>query len=155
MKEKNNKKYFFYLALALAIILFFWRLNHLLKQTGDNSIVIGGQKIMLEVAKNDKEHYQGLSGRDFLCQKCGMLFIFKDDNPKSFVMRDMNFPLDIIWLNHEKILKIDRNLSPEGKKPQHLYSSPPGTFYVLEINGGASDRFGFEVNDPFFLKLND
>jgi uncharacterized membrane protein (UPF0127 family) len=34
-------------------------------------------------------------------------------------MRNMLFPLDIIWINDDEIIKIDKNLPPEGDKPEN------------------------------------
>lgn len=92
----------------------------------------------VELATNSMEHYKGLSNRDFLCPDCGMLFLFDRKQNLNFVMREMNFPLDIIFIADRKILNIHENLEPEGKNPENLYSSLGKADAVLEINANKA-----------------
>lgn len=110
-------------------------------------------KITVELAQNDAEQYRGLSDRKSLCQTCGMLFVWTDYDLRTFVMRDMNFPLDIIFIADNKIMKIASNLWPEGNPPQNIYSSDVPVNYVLEINGGLTDRYGIEVGDEVTINI--
>src|SRR3989338_4766663 len=61
-------------------------------------IVMNGQSVIVELAQTPEARKQGLSGRQNLCETCGMLFIFPENNRYTFWMKEMNFPLDIIWL---------------------------------------------------------
>ena len=99
------------------------------------TLVLGTQPIKVEVVTTDQEMYQGLSGRTKLCSNCGMLFTFSKASRQTFVMRQMNFPLDIIWLNHGKFIGVNANLTPE-KEPYTLYQSPAPVDQVLEVNAG-------------------
>ncbi|MEI7619998.1 MAG: DUF192 domain-containing protein [Candidatus Falkowbacteria bacterium] len=110
-------------------------------------------KITIELAKNEAEQYQGLSNRKSLCQNCGMLFMWDDYDVRNFAMRNMNFPLDIIFITDQKIVKIESNLSPEGAAPQNNYSSDVPVNYVLEINGGLTDRYGIAVGDEVLVNI--
>ncbi|MDD5291486.1 MAG: DUF192 domain-containing protein [Patescibacteria group bacterium] len=101
-------------------------------------IKINGAEIKAEIAKTPIEQYRGLSGRDSLCGDCGMLFIFPNKIERTFVMRDMLFPIDIIWIDDVKIVKIDKELPPPAPGPLDLkkYKSGQPVNYVLEVNGG-------------------
>lgn len=110
-------------------------------------------KITLELAKSETEKYQGLSNRKSLCQNCGMLFVWPDYEVRNFTMRNMNFPLDLIFITDQKIIKIESNLLPEGSTPQNNYSSNIPVNYVLEINGGVSDRYGITVGDEVLINI--
>lgn len=110
-----------------------------------------GRTFQLEIASNPLKQYQGLSNRSSLCQDCGMLFIFLDFSPKSFVMREMNFPLDIIFIKDNVIDKIYYNLPPEGRAPEHIYSSNGPVNLVLELNAGEANRLGLSEGDEIIF----
>jgi len=105
----------------------------------EQEITVGGKKIQVEVARTAKAQYLGLSNREELCGDCGMLFVYPDQKVRFFVMRDMNFPLDIVWISGNKIVKIDREALPEGKNPTSAYQSRSAVDLVLEVNGGFCD----------------
>lgn len=110
-------------------------------------------KISIELAQSDNEKHQGLSDRKSLCQNCGMLFVWPDYDVRDFVMRNMNFPLDIIFIADQKIVKIENNLLPEGETPENIYSSEVPVNYVLEVNGGLTDRYGITVGDEVVISI--
>jgi uncharacterized membrane protein (UPF0127 family) len=107
-------------------------------QDKEGYIEINNKKIYIDIADDFSSRYMGLSGRDNLCPDCGMLFVFKDRGEKTFVMRDMNFPLDIIWIKDKKIVKIDKNLPPDNDENLEKYNSQSKVDFVLEVNGNFS-----------------
>lgn len=116
-------------------------------------IEIENKKInLVGIADTPQERYTGLSFRESICPDCGMLFSFDDKKNRTFVMRDMEFPLDIIWISDKKIVKIHKNLEPEGHNPKNLYSSDTPVDSVLEVNGGFSEINNIEVGDK--LKIH-
>ena len=60
-------------------------------------------------------------------------------------MRNMNFPLDIIFIKNDTIVEILENLEPEGNDPKAIYSSKQPVNNVLEINAGISKQYGFKI----------
>ena len=139
-------KYFviFFIALAAAVIFFFYPKKI---SNSNNEIIINDLKIKIEVAGDPYSRYRGLSGREELCANCGMLFVFPWQAKQTFVMRRMKFPLDIIWIKGDTIVKIDKNLPPEGAIPKNFYSSGEPVDYVLEVNGGFTDRNNIKTGD--------
>lgn len=106
-------------------------------------IKIEGMTVKVEVAKTDSERAKGLSNRETLEEKSGMVFIFNENSKPVFWMKDTKIPLDIIWINDNKITGIERNVQPEpGKNDNDLrrYPAPGPVDYVLEVNGGFSDK---------------
>jgi hypothetical protein len=83
-----------------------------------------------------------------------MLFIFSDSQNRTFWMKNMLFPLDIIWINDGKIVNISRNLPPEGDLPSNKYHSGRPADHVLEINSGLSDKLHFKPGDNVNIKLS-
>jgi len=116
-------------------------------------IIIKNQIINAEVVSKSSEMYQGLSERQNLCESCGMLFKFSDSAERDFVMRKMNFPLDIIFINQGQIIKIAANLPPEDDQPKIVYSSDEPVDQVLEIKGGEASRYDLKVGDLVAVKL--
>lgn len=156
MSNILNFKNLFRLALLLILasifIIFFTKKLY----NYDNYIKINLTTIKIEIANTPELKYQGLSGRKSLCANCGMLFIFKNKTRPTFVMRQMYFPLDIIWIEDDSIKQIDKNLSPEGEQPINFYQSQEDVNYVLEVNAGYSDKNNIKVGDKieFFIKNN-
>jgi uncharacterized membrane protein (UPF0127 family) len=111
------------------------------------TLSINEKKINIEIASSDNDQYRGLSNRESLCDNCGMLFNFSDHDERTFVMRDMKFPLDIIFINDNKIINIASDLAPEGNKPTRTYSSQGKANRVLEVNGGYCDKNSIKVGD--------
>lgn len=108
---------------------------------------IGGQRIKAELALTPAQKFKGLSGRKELCSNCGMLFVFEKAEERVFVMRNMEFPLDIIWINNEKIVKIDENAPPEGGDWKKEYSGGSPVDMVLEVNGGFCRKHDIQVGE--------
>lgn len=142
---KNNVRFFIYLLILGCIGAFLFL--YLFFRKRDGYITINGNKIAVEIADNALSHYQGLSNRDYLCENCGMLFIFKNKDKRDFVMRNMKFNLDIIWINGDKIIGISKNLEKEGGNPKVIYGSKMPVDLVLEVNAGFCDRYGIKEGD--------
>ncbi|MEA2064974.1 MAG: DUF192 domain-containing protein, partial [Patescibacteria group bacterium] len=121
------KKIFF---LFLIIIL----LAGCTKKEQNHYLKIKGQNIKIELADNEQKRKYGLSGKNNLCDNCGMLFVFDKKDFRSFWMKDMKFSIDIIWINDDKIVQIIKNAKlPKGKNIP-TYNSDKKINYVLEVN---------------------
>jgi len=121
------------------------------KKVDIKEYVLNHKVINLEIAQTPAEHFQGLSDRQDLCSACGMLFVFRDLEIKTFVMRRMNFPLDIVWIKNDKVIGINQNLPPEGLEPIAKYSSPEPVDMVLEIPAGQADYY--QLSEGTILNL--
>lgn len=105
-----------------------------------------GVDILVRVADTEKTRMQGLSGVEQLGITEGMWFVFPQVGYYAFWMKDMNFPIDIIWID-ENFIIIDRvvNVSPDTY-PKTFTSSGP-VKYVLEIPAGTADLHGFTIGE--------
>jgi len=102
---------------------------------GAGEVSIEGKTFKVEIADNDIERAKGLSGREFLAQGHGILFIFPQPGVYGFWMKDMNFSIDIVWLDEDlKVVGIEQNVGPETF-PQTFYP-PVHIKYVVEVNAG-------------------
>lgn len=114
---------------------------------------IAGQKYKLLIAKDDKSRQVGLSNRKSLNADTGMLFVFDKKGIYSFWMKNTLIPLDMIYINDDKIVYIVKNAPSEKNSttPLPIYTPTAESNYVLEINGGLSDKNKFKVGDKVTL----
>ena len=113
-------------------------------QANTKPIKIGDMEINVEVAKTNDEKSKGLSNRTSLDEKSGMIFVFDQNSKPSFWMKDTLIALDLIWINDNKIIAINKNVKPEpnvSSRELKKYPAPSEIDYVLEVNSGFSDKF--------------
>ena len=53
----------------------------------------------MDVADTPEKRFQGLSGRPVLEEGTGLLFIFQEERKHTFWMKDIRFPLDMVWIS--------------------------------------------------------
>lgn len=107
------------------------------------------QYLKLEIADNDYERETGLMYRDAMDDDQGMLFIFDNEEPRGFYMKNTNIPLDLIFLNSQnKIVSIAKNAQPQSLET--ILSEVPAQ-YVLEVNAGLSDEWNLTEGDSLII----
>lgn len=146
----------FALLMALLLLIFAYKTHSnrtALKQ--EASIKVGQTEINIEIADTDSEKAKGLSGKPFLGENEGMLFIFPTKSQPSFWMKDMLIPLDMIWITDGKITYIHENVPtpmPEQTNANlPLYRPPEPINYVLEVNAGFAQKHGVKAGDSIDL----
>lgn len=102
----------------------------------------GVQRLSVEVADDEKEREVGLMFRKSMPDDVGMLFMWPDIAMRSFWMRNTYIPLDLIYIQRGKIVRII-----PWAKPFDETSLPSGepVDVVLEVNGGWTARRGVSV----------
>jgi uncharacterized membrane protein (UPF0127 family) len=96
------------------------------------------------IASTSASRQQGLSGRISMAPDEGLLFIFPTAGDYGFWMKDMNFPIDIVWIDADrKVAGISENLLPESYPTN--YFPPKNIVYVLELNAGAAQKAGLKT----------
>lgn len=121
------------------------------KYAYNHKISIKNQNLMVEIADSPEKMTKGLSGRENLAEENAMLFIYPTPTETSFWMPDMNFPIDIIFIKNNQIVKIYSNVPnyppdyPKEKLP--LYRSEEPIDMVLETVSGWSDKNNLKLGD--------
>lgn len=119
-----------------------------LKKSDTDSII---KTLNIEIADNEYETQTGLMYRTKLETNHAMLFIFPDEDFRSFYMKNTKIPLDIIYINQNReIVSIQKNAKPFDETS--LPSEAPAK-YVLEINGGLSDEWQLGVRDKIEFEI--
>lgn len=117
---------------------------YLVKPEGDTI-----RHLKLEIADDDYQRETGLMYRQSMEADQGMLFIFENEEPRGFYMKNTHIPLDLIFLDSQnKIVSIAKDAKPENLET--IPSNVPAQ-YVLEINGGLSDQWNLAVGDSLIL----
>ncbi|MFH1186769.1 MAG: DUF192 domain-containing protein [Candidatus Levyibacteriota bacterium] len=107
------------------------------------------QVFNVTVAKSAKEKEIGLSGKKNLPENQGMLFTFDKEGYYGFWMKNMLFPIDIIYIKKGKIITIFENVKPpkdtKGQLLVYQPSQPADT--ILEINAGLVKKYKIKVGN--------
>ncbi|HLP44293.1 MAG TPA: DUF192 domain-containing protein [Candidatus Nanoarchaeia archaeon] len=111
---------------------------------------VGSKDVIVDLADDPAKRTRGLSGRTSLETGTGMLFIFEKSGTYGFWMKDMNFSIDILWLDETgKIVHIEKSLSPDTY-PKTVTPASPAK-YVLELPAGFSHSENIQVGDTIVL----
>lgn len=117
-----------------------------------NTVVINGTTFSVDIADNDTNRAKGLSGRESLPDDAGLLFIFDSPGVYPFWMKDMNFPIDIIWIDDNlKVVYIKENALPESYP--EIFNPKVKAMYVLEINSGEVALNKIKIGDDVVLNV--
>ena len=101
--------------------------------------------IEIEIAQDDLKRQQGLMYRDTMAENQGMLFVFDDEDTRSFWMKNTVLPLDMIFVSgRNEIVTIHKNTTPYSEQS---YTSTKPAKYVIEVNAGYTDRHKIAVGD--------
>ena len=108
--------------------------------------------IDIEIADNNFERQRGLMHRKSMSDDQGMLFIFDQQRPQSFWMKNTHISLDIIYVQtNGQVVSIARNATPFSE--QSLPSEGPAQ-YVVEINGGLSSKLKIDKGTTVVFERN-
>lgn len=92
------------------------------------------ESVRLYIADTQEKQEQGLSGVVVLPQNEGMIFTYEKAGNHGFWMKDMNIPLDFIFLNNNKVIYLLENISPNTYPA--VYSSNSPSDKIIEVNSG-------------------
>ncbi|MBP9782372.1 MAG: DUF192 domain-containing protein [Candidatus Pacebacteria bacterium] len=98
-----------------------------------------------EVVDTQAARELGLSERRGLSEGTGMLFVFEKEGRYGFWMKDMQFPIDIIWISSSGlVVQIVEHARPEDY-PDTTYINTIAAAYVLELREGDVAQYGVKV----------
>lgn len=101
--------------------------------------------IDVEIAQDDSKRTLGLMYRDTMAENQGMLFLFNEEEMRSFWMKNTILSLDIIFVNAKnEIVTIHKYTKPYSEES---YSSDKPSSSVVEVNAGFTDKYKIRVGD--------
>ncbi|MBI2036985.1 MAG: DUF192 domain-containing protein [Candidatus Liptonbacteria bacterium] len=118
-------------------------------------VIVGERTFYVEIADTDEERTRGLAFRDKL-ESDGMLFLFETPGPYGFWMKDVRFPLDIIFIREGRVFSLERGVPvlQGNENPQTYY--PAGyaeVTQVLELPAFSVDRYNIRLGTPVQIIL--
>ncbi|MDD4901650.1 MAG: DUF192 domain-containing protein [Patescibacteria group bacterium] len=109
--------------------------------------------IHAELAQAPAELERGLMFRKSLPADSGMLFIFPQEAPQSFWMKNTLIPLDMIFISaDDKIVDIKNDFSPCTADPCPVYQSVAPAKYVLEVNAGIVQKGRIIIGEKIVIE---
>lgn len=108
---------------------------------------VGSTQFEVSVSDEPREYTQGLMGKDTLPSDSGMLFILPGEYRPVFWMKNMKFPLDIIWIKDNRVLDIHEEVPiPTGSRFL-TYSPKENVNMVLEVAAGTVKKNQIQIGD--------
>ena len=142
----------FIITLVCVVLVFVVIITFLSTITYKSEVILNGKMFVVQVADTDYLLEKGLSGHEPLASNQGMFFIFEKPDKYGFWMKEMKFPIDIIWINSNfEIIHIEKSVRPDTY-PKIFYPSSKA-LYVLEIPAGQSLKVNLKIgNSVKFVK---
>ena len=105
-------------------------------------VIVNGIMLVADVAATNEQRTKGLSVKSSLAENEAMLFAFDNEAQHTFSMKDMKFPIDIIWIDTEKtVVHIEHNMQPcSSEFLCPTYKPVDDSLYVLETVGGFAEK---------------
>jgi uncharacterized membrane protein (UPF0127 family) len=122
--------------------------------TGESFVELKGQRYSVEIADDREEQAMGLMFRDSMPPDHGMLFIFRNESPRSFWMKNTRIPLDIMYFSSSLELINVAKAVPCRVQQCPPYPSEGPAMYVLELNAGTASELGLVPGDVMTLALD-
>jgi uncharacterized membrane protein (UPF0127 family) len=117
------------------------------------ALKVGQTTYLADVANTDELRELGLGDRPSLQPQHAMLFAFATSGMYAFWMKDMQFSIDMVWLDENgKIIYIAKNVSPDTY-PAGFESKSPA-LYVVELPAGTADLEKINIGDQIFFDKN-
>lgn len=127
--------------------------NSVSAQRAHHRIRIGGAELSVEYASDEASRARGLSGRESLGPREGMLFIFPFAASYGFWMKDMRFDIDIAWIRNSRVIGVSERVPAPRAAEDSLptYYPPDSVDMVLEVQAGAARELGIKMGDAVSL----
>jgi len=147
----SQRKIIFAFGIALIALSFILVLEKTKKTPEELSIWHDDQKVLiLEVVNTPEKRHLGLSGRESLATDRALLFIFDKPDKYGIWMKDMNFPIDIIWLDQNfEVVNFKKSVAPATYPTVFKPATP--ALYVLETNSGFIDEVDLKIGQTLDL----
>ncbi len=140
----------FFLALIFVLVYFTENKTEVVVSDSDHDakVRLAGEILEVKIADDATERAKGLSGVNGITTDWGMLFVFETPGVYAFWMKDMNFPIDIIWFDEVgKVVYIKSDARPESYPESFMPPKEKTSKYVLEVFSGFSLKHNLQVGD--------
>lgn len=110
-------------------------------------VKLDGASYDVSIMRTDEELTRGLSGTKNLPSGQAMLFEFSQDYKWQMWMKDMNYPIDMVWFNsNDKVVYMVKNAEPSSY-PKTIFTPSLPARYVIEFPSGTIEKTGIKIGD--------
>ena len=113
---------------------------------------VKGETIELEVAQTPEQQALGLMFRESLADNRGMLFPFQNQKVARFWMKNVPISLDMIFLNGDRVVGIEKNVPGCKSDPCPVYGPEALVDGVIELRGGRAEELKIKLNDKISIE---
>lgn len=118
---------------------------------GSSMLDIETKSLTVEVAGDERSRRYGLMFRKSIGENCGMLFVFPNNRPRIFTMRNTLFPLDIAFITKDGTIAEVKTMQPGVDR----YPSSVDVVYALEVNAGWFEKNNLAAGNQIMFKTGD
>lgn len=134
------------IVLSLFLIIFLLKEDNITNYADVCFVTEDEKCINAEIADTPEKRERGLMNGEGLDQNNGMLFVFPEEGQYPFWMKNMKFPIDIIWINRDyRIVHIEKDAQPCRESCKSYYPKDKA-IYVVEVNANFTEIWGIRVN---------
>ncbi|WP_121821791.1 DUF192 domain-containing protein [Halostella salina] len=109
-----------------------------------------------EVASTANERYTGLSEHESLANGSGMLFVHDSEEGRTYVMREMDFGIDIVFVGADRTITTIHEAPEPGPNEDGEEQQYSGRAkWVLEVPKGYTDAQGIEAGDTIAIEYGN
>lgn len=116
----------------------------------DGTVTLAGQVLNIQLADDLSEQSAGLANRPSMAENEGMLFVLAKVSTPEFWMKDMLFPIDIIWIRDGKVVDIDSRVGTEPGETDNdrkRYLPKEEVNMVLETKASWAEKNNLSIGD--------
>lgn len=148
------RKIVFFLTTALFFLLIILAVFFCSQNENNKKVCFKENCYSVEIANTQEQREKGLMFREKIEKNQGMLFINESEGIYPVWMKNMNFPLDIVWLDKDmKTVYIYKNAQPCANECQNIVPDKMAQ-YIVEINAGEADKNKVKTGDILIFKNN-
>lgn len=143
----SGKSIKIYIVLTVILLVFFF--IYMKSQNKEiKTVCINGSCFDVELAETREQRIKGLMHREALAENSGMLFIYNEEDYYSFWMKNMKFPIDIIWMDRNKeVVHMEKDVPPCQNDECPNYKPSQKAMHILEIGSGVADKLNIKIGD--------
>lgn len=113
------------------------------------NLVIAGKTLKAEIAATSQQRYMGLSFRPSMATDEGMLFVYDEERPLTFTMRNTLIPLSIAFISADLVIN---EIHDMNVGPNQLFDSRQDAQYALEVNQGWFEQNGIKAGAQIVMQ---
>jgi uncharacterized membrane protein (UPF0127 family) len=130
--------------LCIVTVVAVWGMHGKRVGQQQDGLAFGSRRLSVEEVSSPEAQEKGLGSRNSISDSQGMLFVFDRADMHCFWMKDMQFPIDMLWLDASKtVVHLEQSVSPDSYPK--AYCPEQNSNYVLEVQAGLSAKSGVGV----------